>query len=71
VRLTKIIEPGFTIEPEDLRLPHRLYTLRKAAKGQPRLSQELDHISRVLSNGSNKVARESVGTMEKQRRPTR
>ena len=31
----QIIEPGFMSEPEDLRLPHRLYKLRKATKGQP------------------------------------
>ena len=65
----QIIEPGFANKPDDLRLPHRLYKLRKAAKDQPALSQELDRVSRLLSKGSIKAARESLDLMEKRRRP--
>ncbi len=67
----QIVEPGFTNGPEDLRLPHRLYKLRKVPNDRPRLSQELDRVSRLLSKGSIKSARESLDLMEKQRRPAR
>jgi hypothetical protein len=67
----QIIEPGFENRPEDLRLPLRLYKLRKAGTDQRRLSPELDHVSRLLSRGSVRAARESLDMMEEQKRTAR
>ena len=65
----QIIEPGFAGKPEDLRLPHRLYTLRKAAKDQGLTAPELDQVSQHLSNRACKVASESLDLIERRRRP--
>jgi Glycosyl hydrolase family 99 len=65
------IDPDFAGKPEDLRLPHRLYTLRKAVKGQATLTRELDRIAQLLSQRAVGVANESLDTMERQSRNTR
>jgi hypothetical protein len=62
----KIIEPGFAGKPEDLRLPHRLYKLRKASRDQHLVRQQLDEISRLLSKRSLNGASEALKLMEKQ-----
>ena len=48
----QFIDPGFAGKAEDLRLPHRLYTLRKAVKGQSILAGELDRIARAIKQSS-------------------
>jgi hypothetical protein len=67
----QFIDPDFAGKPEDLRLPHRLYTLRKAVKGQATLTRELDRIAQLLSQRAVGVANESLDTMERQSRNTR
>jgi Glycosyltransferase WbsX len=67
----QIIEPHFANDRDDLRLPLRLYKLRKAGKDRRPSHEELDHVAQMLSKGSNKAARESLDLMEKRTRPAR
>ena len=62
----QFIDPGFAGEPEDLRLPHRLYKLRKAVKGQPIVDRGArpDRDSSSASRAVNAAA-ESLDTIEK------
>jgi hypothetical protein len=52
----------FTFIPEDLRLPARLYALRK--KGTAPIA-ELDHISQLLNEGACSEARKLLDAQEK------
>jgi hypothetical protein len=62
----QIIQPGFENNPDDLRVPHRLFKLRKAANGNQILNQKLDQMVHLISKGSNKAARESLGSLEEE-----
>ncbi len=59
------IEPGFAARPQDLRLPHRLYQLRKLAKRRSAPEGELDRIAKLLLNRSTEEAREALDAIEK------
>jgi hypothetical protein len=50
------IDPGFVGGLEDLRLPLRLYKLRKAARARPISVQDLDTVARLLIDRSTKAA---------------
>jgi hypothetical protein len=67
----RFIEPGFVGEPEDLRLPHRLYILRKAAQDRTLLAQELDRVSQHLSKRSIGAATELLDSIGRRSRKTR
>ena len=67
----RFIDPGFAGKPDDLRLPHRLYTLRKAVKGQATLARELDRIAQLLSQRAVGVANEALDAIETRNRKTR
>ncbi len=58
------IEPGFAGDPEDLRLPHRLYKLRKIAKTRSIPPRDLDEIARLLINRSTKAASKALAVIE-------
>ncbi|MFI5456990.1 MAG: hypothetical protein ACHRXM_16210 [Isosphaerales bacterium] len=66
----QLIEPGFAGLPEDLRLVHRLYMLRKDTKKGSCKAQDLDEVARLLVNRSSKAAREKLDLIEAQRRRT-
>ncbi len=59
------IEAGFAGVPEDLRLPLRLYTLRKRARVQRRASTDLDRVSALLGNRACKPASAALDAIEK------
>jgi hypothetical protein len=57
-------EPGFAGLPADLRLPHRLFQLRKARPAAA-TARELDEVSRLLSTGAAEAARAALDRLEK------
>jgi hypothetical protein len=59
----RLIEPGVAVSPQDLRLPHRLYQLRKDKKRSPPAG-ELERIAKLLTQRSTKAAREALGAIE-------
>ena len=63
----RFVDPGFVGGSRDLRLPHRLYTLRKAVKGQPILVRDLDQVAQLLSKGSIGAAHQSLDSIERRR----
>jgi Glycosyl hydrolase family 99 len=60
-------EPDFVAIPEDLRLPHRLYTLRKAVKNQPFVVRDLDKVAQLLSKRAIGAASQSLDSIERRR----
>ena len=61
----RYIEPGFAGDPEDLRLPHRLYKLRKDAKPRSIPTRDLDEVARLLIERSTKAASKALDVIEK------
>jgi hypothetical protein len=58
------LEPGFAGAPADLRLPHRLYQLRKA-RPAPVAARELDEVGRLLARRSIAAARAVLDRLER------
>lgn len=54
------LEPGFSPTPDDLRLAHRLYLLRRARASRPGQDQELDEVARLLALGRFRSARKTL-----------
>jgi hypothetical protein len=48
----ELVDAGFACKPEDLRLPHRLFRLRRQQAGQAQRQLELDKIARLLATGA-------------------
>jgi Glycosyl hydrolase family 99 len=67
----QFVEPAFVGKPEDLRLPHRLYILRKAGKDQTIPARELDQVSQLLSQRAVGAAAESLDLIETRKRKAR
>jgi Glycosyltransferase WbsX len=65
----QFVEPRFAGDAEDLRLPRRLYELRKSAKDRSSVARDLDQVAHLLSQRSVTAAREQLDSIE--RRPTR
>ena len=65
----QFIDPGFVGEPEDLRLPHRLYTLRKAAKDQPICGPRARPGLATLEQGLDRGRQPVPGLGSKERKP--
>ena len=63
----QFVDREFVAIPEDLRLPYRLYTLRKAVKGQPIVVRDLDQVAQLLSQGSIGAAAQSLDSIERRR----
>ena len=61
------VEPGFSATADDLRLPHRLFKLRKAATGRVATARELDRIAGLLANRSTGPAREALDRLDHRR----
>ena len=61
----RYLEPGFAGKPDDLRLPLRLFKLRKSAKKQHFASEQLDAVSRLLRERSIDAASDSLERLEK------
>ena len=62
------VEPGFPATPDDLRLPLRLYKLRKGAAGRNAVSRELDRIAGLIADRSCRPAREALERLERESR---
>ncbi len=62
------VEPAFGATPDDLRLPLRLYTLRKAAAGRIPINREIDRIARLIADRSCRPAREALERLERESR---
>jgi hypothetical protein len=58
------VEPGFAPKAEDLRLPHRLFKLRKSAQARTSARRELDEIASLLASRNSKAAREALSKLE-------
>jgi hypothetical protein len=65
----QFIEPAFSGHPEDLRLPHRLYKLRKTAKKRAIPKNELDEIASLLAKRGVGPAKERLDDIEKEMPP--
>ena len=61
----QLVEPGFVGEPADLRLPHRLYKLRKHTKKGSSAARDLDEVASLLIRRSSKAAGEKLDVIEK------
>jgi hypothetical protein len=61
------VEPGFSATADDLRLPHRLYKLRKAAASRTTATRELDRIAGLLANRSTGPARQALDRLDHRR----
>ncbi len=61
------VEPGFSATADDLRLPHRLFKLRKAATGRVATARELDRIAGLLADRSTGPAREALDRLDHRR----
>jgi hypothetical protein len=62
----RFIEPGFPGQPQDLRLPIRLYRLRKEAKKRAIPVAELDEVARLLVKRSPRLASARMDEIEPQ-----
>jgi hypothetical protein len=60
----QLIEPSFACNAEDLRLPHRLISLRKSAQGRSALARELDQVAALLRKRSFTAARAKLDSIE-------
>ena len=65
----QFIEPEFPCEREDLRIPFRLYKLRKAAKKRAIPAAELDLVAQLLAKRAARSARERLDALEKEMPP--
>jgi hypothetical protein len=63
------IEPEFPCQPEDLRLPHRLYKLQKTAKIRAIPPADLDEAARLLARRAVEPARKHLDAIEKEMPP--
>jgi hypothetical protein len=63
----QFIEPGFEGNAAALRLPHRLFKARKAAKADALAMRELDQVFRLLNDRSVKAASEKLDSIERRR----
>ena len=62
------LEPGFPATPDDLRLPLRLYKLRKGAAGRIAVNRELDRIAGLIADRSCRPACEALERLERESR---
>jgi hypothetical protein len=60
----QLVEPGFSPGPDDLRLPLRLYKLRKAAGARPSSHRALSDIAQRLAGRDTRSAREALAQLE-------
>jgi hypothetical protein len=58
------VDPAFARRPEDLRLVHRLYFLRRQEAARPGLAEDLDDVARRLAAGRLAEAREVLNRVE-------
>ena len=65
----QFVEPEFPCNPEDLRLPLRLYRLRKLAKKRAIPVSTLDEAARLLAKRAVRPAREHLDAIEKDMPP--
>jgi hypothetical protein len=61
------LEPDFSATADDLRLPHRLFKLRKAETGRVAAARELDRIAGLLADRSTGPAREALDRLDHRR----
>jgi hypothetical protein len=64
----QIVEPAFAAGPDQLRLPMRLYRLRKRSKNEPRLTPDLEKVSKRLIERDWASAAETLELIEKRGR---
>jgi hypothetical protein len=57
-------DPAFSLTPEDLRLPYRLFLLRGKQAGRPKLKAELDTVAGLLATGGVSKARAALDRIE-------
>jgi hypothetical protein len=65
-RRRQFVEAEFPCRPEDLRLPLRLYQLRKQAKKRAIPAAALDEVARLLAKRAASAAREHLDEIEKE-----
>jgi hypothetical protein len=65
----QFIEPEFPCNPQDLRLPLRLYKLRKGAKKRAIPVTDLDEVARLMAKRAIQPARERLDAIEKEMPP--
>ena len=63
----QLVEPSFAGNAKDLRLPRRLYDLRKTAKSRAIEAREIDQVAQLLSQCSIIAAREKLDALERRR----
>jgi hypothetical protein len=66
----ELVEPGFPATAEDLRLPLRLFRLRKGSGRPPQAAATLDEIAHLLASNSPAKAREALDRIETRLRRT-
>jgi glycosyl hydrolase family 99 len=67
----QFIEPEFPCKPDGLRLPLRLYKLRKAAKKRAIPVTDLDDVARLMAKRAVQPARDRLEAIEKEMPPER
>jgi hypothetical protein len=60
----QLVEPSFTGKAEDLRLPRRLYDLRKTVEGRSSIAGGLDQLAQLLSKRLITAARAKLDAIE-------
>ncbi|MDR3622388.1 MAG: glycoside hydrolase family 71/99-like protein [Paludisphaera borealis] len=58
------VDPAFASVPDDLRLVHRLYLLRRKGHTRPGLAKKLDEVARLIADGRYSAAREALDRAE-------
>jgi hypothetical protein len=64
----ELVEPAFAARPDDLRLAHRLYLLRRKEATHVGLRTKNDEVSGLLATGRIAAAREILGRVERDAR---
>jgi Glycosyl hydrolase family 99 len=57
-------DAAFSFTPRDLRLPHRLFVLRRRYEGQPPFKAKLDEVAGLLAAGAVSKARQALDRIE-------
>jgi hypothetical protein len=63
----QLVEPSFAGNADQLRLPRRLYELRKTAKNRSIAAREIDQVAQLLGKRSITAARERIDALERHR----
>jgi hypothetical protein len=59
------VDKAFVPDSDDLRLPHRLYLIRRSLASKPALKAGIDEACELLVTGKVKEARAAIKSLEK------